>query len=503
MSDQSVGAALRSPHPLVLVEAPAGCGKTYQGSTFVSDLCTHQEARCLVLTHTHAARSVFLNRIASNRADVRTIDSLIVEIATAYAGGLGLPPDPVTWVRQQPDGYSLLAAKVATFLLRWPMIAAALARRFPVVVCDEHQDSSGAQHAIVMTLLKHGARVRIFADPLQKIFRENELEGANAAWSWGDLKSSAHYDCLDYPHRWEKGCKKLGRWLLEVRDALAGNGKVDLRPGRVPDSVRVIVAENVAEAHDQFRVDRTVADQIYAFARSQPQLLVLTRSNDLARALRGFFNRSIQLWEGNVRDALELLARSSTRAMGDPEELAKAICAFLSQTGVGFTFSAFGDVLVEEARENCLSRRRGKPEMIQGIAKCVVEEPNHRGVGRALKRIVELCRNNSAFASMKIDKYRELYEATRFADFASVDEALSAITQRRAHVAQLPPDRAISNIHKAKGLESSAAILINCTRATFPDTDLGRRLLYVGLTRASASLLITVSAKTPSPLVQF
>src|SRR4026208_1969848 len=110
MSDVSVGEALSSSAPLVLIEAPAGCGKTYQGSTFVSDLCKRSGTRCLVLTHTHAARSVFVSRIASRQADVRTIDSLIFEIATIYAAGLGLPPDPGTWGRQQQNGYSKTCA---------------------------------------------------------------------------------------------------------------------------------------------------------------------------------------------------------------------------------------------------------------------------------------------------------------------------------------------------------------------------------------------------------
>ena len=32
MSDEAVAALLRSDQPLVLVEAAAGCGKTYQGA---------------------------------------------------------------------------------------------------------------------------------------------------------------------------------------------------------------------------------------------------------------------------------------------------------------------------------------------------------------------------------------------------------------------------------------------------------------------------------------
>ena len=37
MSDGSVRAALRSDAPLVVVEAPAGCGKTHQGADYARE----------------------------------------------------------------------------------------------------------------------------------------------------------------------------------------------------------------------------------------------------------------------------------------------------------------------------------------------------------------------------------------------------------------------------------------------------------------------------------
>lgn len=37
MSDKSVAEALRSDARLVVVEAPGGCGKTYQGAEFARD----------------------------------------------------------------------------------------------------------------------------------------------------------------------------------------------------------------------------------------------------------------------------------------------------------------------------------------------------------------------------------------------------------------------------------------------------------------------------------
>ena len=172
MSDDSVRAALRSDVPLVAVEAPAGCGKTHQGADYAREIAdAGGPTRLLILTHTHAACSMFADRTkgdARSRIDIRTIDSVIAHIASAYHAGLGLPADTAAWVRQRENGHAELAVKVASILKRHPLIAASLAQRHPVVICDEHQDSSGDQHAVVMALLSQGARVRVFADPMHK-----------------------------------------------------------------------------------------------------------------------------------------------------------------------------------------------------------------------------------------------------------------------------------------------------------------------------------------------
>ncbi|HUB48658.1 MAG TPA: AAA family ATPase [Acetobacteraceae bacterium] len=168
MSDESVHTALRSDAPLVLVEAPAGCGKTHQGADYARDVAVDRSNRLLILTHTHAACSVFAERTrgSGSRVEIRTIDSLIAHIATAYHLGLGLPADVPTWARRTRDGYRHVALRVAALLKRHPMIAAALAKRYPVVICDEHQDCSGDQHALGMAMLDQGARLRVFADAI-------------------------------------------------------------------------------------------------------------------------------------------------------------------------------------------------------------------------------------------------------------------------------------------------------------------------------------------------
>src|SRR5947207_12154472 len=85
MSDPEVAQALRSNAPLVLIEAPAGFGKTFQGAAYAKDLLPGLfPGRLLVLTHTNAACDVFADRTNGfgGRVEIRTIDSLIKQIAT-------------------------------------------------------------------------------------------------------------------------------------------------------------------------------------------------------------------------------------------------------------------------------------------------------------------------------------------------------------------------------------------------------------------------------------
>ena len=232
--------------------------KTHQGADYAREVAVGRGSQPPphLLTHTHAACSTFSDRTkgTGSRAEIRTIDSVITHIASAYHIGLGLPADTATWVWQRDEGYAELALKVATLLKRHPMIAASMAQRYPVVICDEHQDSSGDQHSVVMTLLDHGARLRLFGNPMQKIFGDRRIDGACPPWDWAELTGhSQAFECLDTPHRWASGCPDLGRWTLKMREALKAGGKVDLRNG-LPPSVSVVVAENQAKRNLEYQI---------------------------------------------------------------------------------------------------------------------------------------------------------------------------------------------------------------------------------------------------------
>jgi hypothetical protein len=501
MSDRSVREALRSDAPLVVVEAPAGCGKTYQGAEYARE-ATATHPRPLTLTHTHAACAVFAERTkgAGSRIEIRTIDSIIASIASAYHAGLGLPADVGSWARAEHDGYAKVASKVTTLLERHPMISTSLARRHGVVVCDEHQDCSGDQHAVAMALLRQGARVRVFADPVQKIFREKPIPGGNPPWDWTTLTKNADaFEQLDHPHRWSNGCAKLGDWTLKARAALAAGGKIDLRGG-LPESVHVVVAENQAQKNLEYQLASADRKPIDAFEKSARSVLILTRHNATARSFRGFFGRRIPLWEGHTRDGLEQLMNAARAGAGNAEATARALVQFMRDVGKGFSPSAFGNLLEREAREGCKQKRTGKPGQVQELARFLVAEPDHRGIAKALGRLAELKESDAAFADVEIDGRREFFDAVRMGDFDAVDVGLTEIHRRRTYARPKPPDRAISTIHKAKGLECSSVIVMPCDAKTFPDKQDARCLLYVALSRAWSELLLVVSRQNPSPL---
>jgi hypothetical protein len=370
------------------------------------------------------------------------------------------------------------------------------------VICDEHQDCSGDQHAVGMALLDQGSRLRVFADPMQRVYREKALTGSSPACDWKFLTGQAKaFEQLDTAHRWKAGSSELGKWTLRARDALKSGGRVDLRTG-LPSSVTVLFAENQARKNLEYQLSALDRKAIDAFEKSQPSLLVLTHFNETARSFRGFFSRRIPLWEGHTRSALEKLVDTVRASYDDAPAIAAAVVVFMNEIGKGFSPSAFGDRLEKEARDGCTVASRGKPATIQELARHLLAEPDHRGVAKMLRRLVELKQSDSNFSDIEMDCHKEFWDAIRLGAFENIDDGLAEITRRRTYSRPKPPDRAISTIHKAKGLECDSVIVMPCDAKTFPDKDDARCLLYVALSRAKNRLMLIVSRETPSPLLE-
>lgn len=502
MSDATVAEALRSSAALVVVEAPGGCGKTFQGASYACDIApTLGDGRLLILTHTNAACDVFAGRTRglSRRVEIRTIDGLISQIAGAYCNALGLPEDVGAWARRTPKGYDLLGERVARLLTRTPPIADCMAQRYPIVVCDEHQDASAEQHAIIMALHRGGSQLRVFADPMQMIFTGTHAQTAAAQQRWADLKAAAHrFEELDHPHRWSNIQPELGAWILAARATLRDGGKVDLT-GNHPAGLTVHVAENSSPQRTGFRVAAQESRAIYARANA-PSLLVLTGQNDRATALSAFFNGRLPIWEGHVREELSTLAAQCSAHRGNAEALARGTLAFMVSVASGFSPTAFGNRFVLEAQQGCAKPCNGKPRHLQEMARHIVDCPDHRGVARALEHLRSLVANEAAFADIRVHHGREFAEAIQLGRFEDAEHGFAEIARRRTHARPQLPMKAISTIHKAKGLEFDSVMILPCDADNFSNTKASRARLYVALSRATRSLMLVVSKAKPSPL---
>ena len=499
MSDLEVAEALRSDAPLVVIEAPAGCGKTFQAADYARWLGRQQPGqRALVLTHTHAACDVFRDRATeSKHLHVCTFDGFITNLASIYHRALGLPQDVGRWALEHPNGFETLGERVCQLLTNSRAIRTAIVARYPVVVCDEHQDTNVAQDRIALQILDAGAKLRIFGDPRQAIFGRTNPERAAQQARWASLRGRAtRYESLDFPHRWSQGSRPLGEWVLAARASLDAGNQIDLR-GQLPEGLRLIRASNIGNP-GQFRLDQS-ADVVRNLVRQSQSLLVLAPTQDLVASIHAFFGRAIRIWEGHTRDALRELSYTCAANAGNAHALGEAMCTFIRSVLTGFTADR-RDRCLNEIATGALRPCRGIPAELQLMARCILDSPDHRGVALALQRLIVASAAQGVLSELKIDHHRELREASRLNQFEDAINGQAELTRRRIECRLAMPSRAISTIHKAKGLEKRDVLLMPCDAGTFSATDYKRCVAYVALSRATHSLTIIASPQRPSPL---
>jgi UvrD-like helicase family protein len=375
-------------------------------------------------------------------------------------------------------------------------------QRYPLIICDEHQDASADQHTVVMAMHGAGSALRIFGDPMQHIGgRRASIRHADIQ-RWQSLQSQADvFEALDYPHRWKNvGAEALGEWILQARATLRDGGQINLR-ARLPPGLSVVFADNTAQRHDQYILERRTRSAIDLTINLAEDVMVLAAHNRTVQALRAFFNRRIPIWEGHTRDALAVLVNSIQDSVGDAVAVGLAVVQFIESIAIGFTPTDFGNVLLREIADGCTATRRLKPATLQELGRLILAEPNHQGASKMLARLLTLIEIDEAFSKVRIDNPREYRDAIRLGEFEDCENGLAEISRRRTHAHPMPPKRALSTVHKAKGLECKNVILMPCDSRHFRDSELARCLFYVALSRAINSLTLVVSRVDPSPLL--
>ena len=356
MDDDDLLALAHSDAPRVALEAPAGCGKTHSVVEIARNYAQRddRDRRILVLAHTNAAVEEVRRRSRAEglRVDATTFDALAFGIVRDYSDIVGLEPGFRPGEGTQDVSFARLCELLGELLTRAPSVAAALSARYPLVICDEHQDASQAQHNAVVALAETGSRVRLLGDPLQAIFEDSSSQPWEATTSWASLGGE-----LTVPRRWPDA-PELGEWLLQVRSRLND----ETADGGVPPSVRIV---SVTDLKD-LRIN-TSEPPIALTTRLLNQTLPALRGNHRPtraqqrawpRGLRVALRSEIHLDEcANLQHAYDFLDRAAD-SQGDPLALSQALLDLIEATATGPTEEA-----TEPARRSAEDRLdRGRQE---------------------------------------------------------------------------------------------------------------------------------------------
>jgi hypothetical protein len=490
-------AALRSGVPLLAVEAPAGCGKTYEAVSCAIDLAAqlppHQEV--LLLAHTNVAVAEFKRRSRRERARVHatTLDAFALALVSPYAAALGFasPLLPGNGAGEVP--FHDLAPKALELLRRAPSIGRVVRGHYPVVLLDEHQDARRDQHDLAVELGR-GGRVRIFGDPMQAIYDF----GDELLIAWEDVASPDAHAALEDPQRWPD-VPELGTWLLGARDALRAGDPLPLDDA--PECVRVIhVAglDDVPNVNSDRVTPPIVADLGQCLREHEAgSTVVLARNNAHVRGLFSAVRGSLVVHEGVDFTAAYAALGAAETHLGDPMAMARAIVDLLQRTCRGLTaqLRAQLDASLLRDRVDRGNRRRILP--LLDAFEPLYGSPDMRTWCGAIARIL---RQPPDWLKIDLPASLRLLAGLRPDREETARAALDAAVQHR-HDAGSVPIRSASTIHKAKGQEFDHVILAHCSRSPFPDRPDARRLMYVALSRARRSITILASAEAPSPLL--
>ncbi len=505
MTDKEIANLLRSNSPIVVVEAPAGCGKTHQAASYAADAAASlKSGRLLVLTHTHAACSVIAERsqACQDKIDIRTLDSLINQIATAYRLSLELPEEISSWAREH--GYESLATKVSSLLRSNPIITKHLAKTFPIVICDEHQDSHESQDEIVQLLAKQGSLLRVFGDPMQIIpgGRGYNDVAVRALARWDALKDNSAFGKLKTPHRWRASNPKMGEWILTVRENLKSGQPIDLK-GPLPAGVNIRFAENGSQIPMRYQLVPENWKDLNTLLDVDEQMLLIAASNETIKSLRGTFRPRFPIWEGHTRNYLEKFIEDIKDEAVSLNIKALSFFVLLKNLLVGFDRGRYGDRLIREVTAPSKNPRGQIPPQLKLMAEFIHAEPGHIGFCKAAEHLKDLIiQNVDGFNNLQIDYRRELDDLIKLKAYSDLLMGFTEISKRRSRSYPKPPRKALSTVHKSKGLEADNVFIFACDAWHFQENQTKRNLLYVALSRAKESVTIIVSRNNQSPLIE-
>jgi hypothetical protein len=390
-----------------------------------------------------------------------------------------------------------LGALFWQLISRFPSVDAAYRERYPVVIADEHQDASALQDAVVRRLAS--GRLTIFADPMQLIhgFRGASPDRLDRHLAECDCKHS-----LSTPHRWH-GNEATGRWLLALRERLVGNSVDAPRPGTVT------IIESPPAYGFNGTLNSTKLAVLGAFERGLNSIAVVAWRNDHVTRLRDYLSR-VGLYPRQVGgsddfedareviDQLPLLQDAQSVALQALDRVAALVPTL---DGVVRKQVAQRLEVAGVRRQGC---GRNAAPLLDALA-CIYRH-GASYFFRAVVAALDACAD-SGHHLPRTEAVRAVRNtAEELGDEQDLERALRAYGQeviRATHTApRIGRGLYVMTAHQAKGKEFGAVVLVHATRDDFPDTQDGKRLFYVAMTRATNQWTIITPSNTATPLLR-
>jgi AAA domain/UvrD-like helicase C-terminal domain len=494
MTDPALDAIRRriaGPEPLLLIEAPAGYGKTHEAVLAAQTLAPTLPAgrKILFLTHTNAARETFNRRLKGGAAVMRTIHALACELVELYAAPLCLPR-PLEPYRDKPSFDDMITLAV-TLLQRRPELARGLAVRHPVILVDEYQDCVQAQHELIALIARAApTRLRLFGDDLQAIF---EFAGTPVDFA---AMTRAHPTVrLTTPWRWVAQ-PEMADFVVHARSALAAGEPIDLTA--TPSCVSIHVWDGPVPGPNQ----AGHAEQCLKALRAclGERAVALTHHNSHALGLRRRMPHHGRYHEGADHEPARITLAAVGEAEGNAPALAALLITAMHEWGQGMTKPYRDGVAAICTPGGVELGSRAKLTKLAEICRELYAEPT---VARWLHCLRRVLNGEHGIPGWKVLRGDQIYLLARLRPGPKDDPGTLLHAESQARSAIRPaPRRGFMVIHKAKGFEFDEVAIPYCAGALFADDLASRRRMYVAISRAQRRLHFLIPRSDPTPLLR-
>jgi hypothetical protein len=460
----------------IFIEAPAGHGKTF---IILNTISRYPFSRQLVLTHTIAGVAALRGQMTNaglgdENANINTIAGWTQRYVRSYPTLAGI--QLIELDAMEPGNYWTTIAEGFCKLLEKRNIIEIIKANYEGVYIDEYQDCNNLQHKLVKKL-SGILPVRVLGDPLQGIFDFN-----NEMVPWDEVSQTfEHLATLETPYRWINASNpEYGDWLLGVRQSLMQGSPIDLTTA--PNCVEVVLLTG-RPADDVQTAAKEAKKPLPADYR---RLIIGDKQNAASKNLVKTLSRPrYTLIESlDSKDVGNLRAYAATiDATGKDEDIGLITILADCFTGMSTVKASANRIKTDAAyapREKILltikeQRNHFDPEIALRIIKAVEGHTSTSCHRRQMITIMEM-----SLASWIAGSY------TSFAD--AMVASIESIRQRGRKL----PRFAIGSTLLVKGLEVEEVLLLDAHK-------LGRRDLYVALTRPTKNITILSTSSTLTP----